>query len=160
MKAASIKEIKEEVQTLNPAALLDIIMRLGRFKKENKELLTYLLLYKHDEDKYIAEIKESMHIMFTEVNIKTSYITKKNLRKILRITNRYIKYTSQSATEIELLIFFIEEFDELGLNISRNASLQKLHTSVLGRIQKSILSLHEDLQYDYNKRFAALQAGK
>ena len=156
MKAASIKEIKEEVQTLNPAFLTDIIIRLGRFKKENKELLTYLLLYKNDESKYIAEIKESLHIMFTEVNVKASYITKKNLRKILRTANRYIKYTSEDATEIELLIFFIEEFNGLGLNIAKNVTLQKMHSSVMARIQKAILLLHEDLQYDYNKQFKLL----
>lgn len=157
MKAASIKEIKEEVQTLNPAALSEIIMRLGKFKKENKELLSYLLLYKNDERRYIAEIKESMHIMFTDVNIKASYITKKNVRKILRSTNRYIKYTAEKETEIELLIFFIEEFNGLGLNISKNITLQKMYSSVMSRIQKSILALHEDLQYDYSKRFAKLQ---
>lgn len=160
MKPASIKEIKEELQALNPATLSDIIMRLGRFKKENKELLTYLLLYKNDETRYIAEIKESMHIMFTEVNVKASYITKKNLRKILRSTNRYIKYTSANETEIELLMFFIEEFNGLGINISKNVTLQKMHASVMTRVQKSILSLHEDLQYDYSKRFEELKEQK
>lgn len=153
MKPASIKEIKEELQTLTPGTLCEIIMRLGRFKKENKELLTYLLLYKNDEERYIQEIKESMHIMFTEVNVKASYITKKNLRKILRSTNRYIKYTSETTSEIELLMFFIEEFNGLELNISKNITLQKMHNSILSRIQKNILSLHEDLQYDYNKKY-------
>lgn len=157
MKPASIKEIKEELQALNSPDLADLIMRLGKFKKENKELLTYLLLYKQDEQRYIAEIKESMHIMFTEVNIKASYITKKNLRKILRTTNRYIKYTPEKETEIELLFFFIEELNGLGINIPKIAALQKLHASVMSRIQKNILSLHEDLQYDYNRKFEELK---
>lgn len=136
--------------------LSEVIMRLGRFKKENKELLTYMLLYKNNEERYISEIKESMHVMFTEVNVKAAYITKKNLRKILRTINRYIKYSSEKATEIELLMFFIEEFNGLEINISKNASLQKIQTSVMTRIQKNILLLHEDLQYDYNKRFLKL----
>ncbi len=156
MKPASIKEIKEELKGLSQATLAETIMRLGRFKKENKELLTYLLLYKNDEEKYVAEIKESLHVMFTEVNIKTSYITKKNLRKILRTTNRYIKYTSEKSTEVELMIFFIEEFNELGINISKNATLKKMHSTIMSRIEKGILSLHEDLQYDYNKKFKLL----
>ena len=144
---------------MNSLAQSEVILRLARFKKENKELLTYLLLYKNDEEKYVAEIKESMHIMFTEVNVKSSYIAKKNLRKILRSANRFIKYTSESSTEIELLIFFIEEFNDLEMNVSKNTALQKMHASVMTRIQKSILLLHEDLQYDYNKRFAALKPG-
>jgi hypothetical protein len=157
LKPASIKEIKEEVQALSPAALTDIIMRLGRFKKENKELLTYLLLYKQDEEKYIAEIKESLHIMFTEVNVKSAYITKKNLRKILRTLNRFIKYSPENATEIELLLFFVEEFNGLEINIAKNVTLQKLHDSLMTRIEKGIRSLHEDLQYDYNKAFKKLK---
>ena len=157
LKPASIKEIKEELQALNSPDLADLLMRLGKFKKENKELLTYLLLYKQDEQRYIAEIKESMHIMFTEVNIKASYITKKNLRKILRTTNRYIKYTPEKETEIELLFFFIEELNVLGIDIPKIAALQKLHATVMSRIQKNILSLHEDLQYDYNKKFEELK---
>lgn len=158
MKPASIKEIKEEAQTLTPVALLDITMRLGRFKKENKELLTYLLFYKQDEEKYVAEIKESLHVMFTEVNVKAAYITKKNLRKILRTTNRFIKYTSEKTSEIELMIFFIEEFNSLGINLAKNAALQKMHTSIMTRIEKGVLSLHEDLQYDYNKHFRQLKS--
>ena len=54
-------------------------MRLTKFKKENKELLTYLLFEADDENGYVAGIKESLHLMFTEVNVKSLYITKKNI---------------------------------------------------------------------------------
>ena len=42
MKAATVKEIKTELENLSPAALLPLTLRLAKFKKENKELLTYL----------------------------------------------------------------------------------------------------------------------
>jgi hypothetical protein len=40
MRSASIQEIKQELQQLKPAELVNTCIRLARFKKENKELLT------------------------------------------------------------------------------------------------------------------------
>ena len=48
MKAASISEIKTELKGLPPAQLTELCLRLARFKKENKELLTYLLFEAND----------------------------------------------------------------------------------------------------------------
>jgi hypothetical protein len=39
MKAATINEIKLELNTIAPAKLLDLCVRLAKYKKENKELL-------------------------------------------------------------------------------------------------------------------------
>ena len=43
MKAATINELKQELQNIPPAKVTELCLRLARFKKENKELLTYLL---------------------------------------------------------------------------------------------------------------------
>ena len=48
MKASTVSELKEELKHLPPAQLLELCLRLARFKKENKELLTYLLFEAHD----------------------------------------------------------------------------------------------------------------
>ena len=49
MKAASIAELKKELVRREPGELLDACLSLARFKKDNKELLTYLLFLCHDE---------------------------------------------------------------------------------------------------------------
>ena len=43
MKAATIIELKQELNNTSPAIVSELCLRLARFKKENKELLTYLL---------------------------------------------------------------------------------------------------------------------
>ena len=58
MKAATIHEIKQELSTNKPADLVDLCLRLGKFKKENKELLTYLLFEAHDEQGYVTGLKK------------------------------------------------------------------------------------------------------
>ena len=49
MKAATIQEIKLELSETSPAKLKQLCLHLAKFKKENKELLTYLLFESHDE---------------------------------------------------------------------------------------------------------------
>ena len=58
MKAATINELKQELLNEKPARLTELCIRLARFKKENKELLTYLLFEAHDINGYIASVKK------------------------------------------------------------------------------------------------------
>lgn len=68
MKAASLAEIKRELKQRSPEELLTICLRLGRFKKENKELLTYLLFEAGDELSYIKLLKEDIDDMMEEID--------------------------------------------------------------------------------------------
>ena len=43
MKAATVKQLKDELKHSTSEELMNLCLRLSRFKKENKELLTYLL---------------------------------------------------------------------------------------------------------------------
>ena len=58
MKASSIAQIKKELQFNDKEELIEIVLRLGKYKVENKELLSYLLFESHDEEGYINKIKE------------------------------------------------------------------------------------------------------
>ena len=84
MKAATIVTIKKELQHLPKEDLLQLCLRLGRFKKENKELLTYLLFQAHDEESYIESIKETLDEFFKVMNTDSYFYMKKTIRKILR----------------------------------------------------------------------------
>ena len=57
MKAATVHQIKQELKTLQPEELLELCLRLSKFKKENKELLTYLLYESADEATYVESVK-------------------------------------------------------------------------------------------------------
>jgi hypothetical protein len=106
MKAASVNEIKTELKATTPAQLIELCLRLARFKKENKELLTFLLFEADDLQAYIENVKKEMEEGFEEINTSNLYFAKKSIRKLLRNTNRYIKYTGSKQAEVELLLFF------------------------------------------------------
>jgi len=156
MKTATVKEIKDEIENIAPGKLLELTMRLVKFKKENKELLTYLLFEAHNEPDYVKGIKETLHLLFTEVNVKSLYITKKNIRKIIRVANRYIKYSNDPVTEVEIILYICDEINQLGIDLKKSTALQNIYNSLLKKTINKINLLHEDLQYDYIKEFKKL----
>lgn len=157
MKAASVKEIKTSLETLSPHELIAISLRLARFKKENKELLTYMLFEEQDEESYISSVKMEIDSAFEQLNIKSVYIAKKNIRKIIRITSRFIKYSGKESTEVTLLIYVCKKIKSSGLDIKKSVALANIYTSLTKKIKNTIEVMHEDLQYDFNKELDSIE---
>jgi hypothetical protein len=156
MKAATVNELKQELVNLPDSTLVDLCLRLARFKKENKELLTYLLFAAHDTSAYIQSVKDAMSIQFAEINKSNVYYIKKTLRKILRTARKYIRYSGLAIVEVELLIYFCHSMQQLKISISKNPVILNIYQKQLKNINKALASLHEDLQYDYQKQIDKL----
>ncbi|MCP9750607.1 hypothetical protein [Ferruginibacter sp. HRS2-29] len=156
MRTASVKEIKTELEHLPQDELVKLCLRLIKFKKETKELAGYLLFDAHNEQEYTEQVKEMLDDLFAEVNTRNLYITKKNLRKIVRIAGKYIKYSDEKTTEIELLIFVCKRMQKLKIDYKKSVQLQNLYAAQVKKINKAISVLHEDLQYDYLKEIDEL----
>lgn len=157
MKIESIVTIKKELQHLTKEDLLELCLRLGKFKKENKALLTYLLFEAHDEDGYVASVKSSLDELFDGINTDSYFYMKKTIRKILRQIRVYSRYSNKKSTEVELLLYFCEQLNELRPSIHRNRTLSNLYQRQILALKKKISILHEDLQYDYNLQLEALR---
>lgn len=158
MKSATIHEIKQELGELKPAQLVELCLRLGRFKKENKELLTYLLFEAHDESAYVQGIKKEIDSEFAAINLSHLYFAKKTLRKIVRIINKYCRYSGSKQTEIELRIYFCSCLKESGIPFERNTVITNLFHGQLKKIDSVLATLHEDLQYDYKREVSKLRS--
>ena len=156
MKAATVTEIKKELKFKSSEELMLLCLRLSRFKKENKELLTYLLFESENEEVYIQGIKEEIDQQFWEINTNSFFYIKKSVRKILRGIKKYIRYSSKKETEVELLLYFCKSLNEFTPSIQSNVSLTNLYERQIVFITKKVSLLHEDLQYDYTQELAAL----
>ena len=156
MKAVTVKELSLELDNRSPKELRELCLRLSKFKKENKELLTYLLFESSDELSYIEGIKEEIDQQFDEINRKSYYYIKKSIRKILSTTRKYIRYSKKKETEIELLIYFCTKLNKFSPSIYKNTGLHNLYLRLIDTIIKKLGSLHEDLQYDYGIELNAL----
>ena len=58
MKPVTIKKIKDELHYKSSLELIELCLKLSKFKKENKELLSYLLFDAEDEVTYIYNVNE------------------------------------------------------------------------------------------------------
>ncbi len=149
MKSASLKEVKQELQHRSQSELLELCLRLVRFKKENKELLTYLLFEASDESKYIDSVKEYMDVEFKNINTKSYFFIRKSMRKILTNTKKFIRYSKQKETEVELLLYYCKKLKAFQPSIKRSIRLLNIFNRQLTLIKKTVSTMHEDLQYDY-----------
>ncbi len=149
MKPATISFIRQELKNRPPDQLFEMCLRLARFKKENKELLTYLLFEADDEQAYIKSVKLEMDEMFTDINKSNIYFVKKSVRKILKITNKFIKYSGKKPTEVELLIHFCVKLKTYEDMFAQSLSMQNIYSRQIQKIKTTLNGLHEDLQFDY-----------
>jgi len=149
MKAVTVKKIKDELSYKNSNELIELCLRLSKFKKENKELLTYLLFESSSEELYIESVKEQIDDLFDQININSYFYIRKSVRKILTLTKKFIRYSQKKETEVELLIYFCQKLKNFKPSIKNSVRLQNVYNRQVESIKKTVKTLHEDLQYDY-----------
>lgn len=156
MKAVTVKKIKDELSHKNSKELIDLCLQLSKFKKENKELLTYLLFESSNEELYIESVKEQIDDLFEQVNTKSYFYIRKSVRKILTLTKKFIRYSQKKETEVELLIYFCQKLKNFKPSISKSPRLINTFDSQVLLIKKCVATLHEDLQFDYEQEIEDL----
>lgn len=149
MDIASISQLKKELGHLSTTELTAVCLRLAKYKKENKELLNYLLFEQENEANYIQSVRDEIDQIFDDAAAQTIYHAKKSVRKGLRIANKYIKYSAAPGTEIEILIHLCTCIKNCNRSVRNSQQILNLFDRQIVRINKSIAKLHEDLQYDY-----------
>jgi hypothetical protein len=157
MRTATIHELKQELTSIPTKQLADLCLRLAKFKKENKELLTYLIFESDDETGYIESVKKEIDSQFADINQGNLYFAKKTIRKILRITNKFIRYTGSKQAELELRIYYCAALKHSGIKYHKSQALLNLYNGQLKKIGLLIKTMHEDLQYDYLKELKQLE---
>ena len=149
MKAVTVKKIKDELKHKSSNELMELCLHLSKFKKENKELLTYLLFEAHNEEGYIESVKAQIDELFETINTKSYFYIRKSVRKILTLTKKFIRYSKKKETEVELLLHFCSKLKDFRPSIKRSPRLTNTFERQILMIEKAIATLHENLQYDY-----------
>ena len=152
MKAASINELKKELELRNHTELLSFTLRLAKFKKENKELLTFLLFEADDITTFVENVKQETDFFFGEINNSNIYYIKKSVRKILRHVNKHIRFAVSKQAEAEILIHFCNNIISFSIPLHKSKPLLKMYETQLRKIDEALSTLHPDLQYDLRKQ--------
>ncbi|WP_126972164.1 hypothetical protein [Gynurincola endophyticus] len=151
MKAANVQVLKQALKDKKQSELVELCLRLARFKAENKELLSYLLFDESDLSGYLQHVKEEMEIGFETLNTQQTFLAKKTIRKVLRIANKHIRYIGQKEAQAEILIYFLHLLKHSGYDVHRSAVMMNLYKTQLKKIDQVLETLHEDLQFEYKK---------
>lgn len=150
-----LQEIKKEIQHLPQEQLAELCLRLVRYKKENKELLAYLLFEANDEHAFVEKVKAEAGFMMSQLP-SHSYLASKSVRKVLRLISKYVKFIASKPAEIDLSLSFCFNYLQY---INRNVNYKPLRMILVRQVQKintSIKKLHEDLQFDYSQEYEKL----
>lgn len=126
MKPATVSELKKALIRLSHDDLLDACLRLAKFKADNKELLTYVLMKSADEQAYAREVCEDIDGQMPA----SGSIHKKTMRKIVRSMEKSIRFSGDKETELQVRIHFCRQFVERGVRfghcrISATCTLRK-----------------------------------
>ncbi|WP_276362459.1 hypothetical protein [Daejeonella sp. H1SJ63] len=152
MKPEKLSDLKKELLNHNVHELTEICLRLAKYKKENKELLSYLLFDATEPMEYAEQVKNFLIDDFKSMQKHYFYSTK-SLRKIIRLINRYAKYTGSKQVETELCMWFCSNYLIFADLRTSHKPLQGLLTRQFEKAAKLIPKLHEDLQFDYRQEF-------
>lgn len=150
-----LQDIKKELQHLSGLQIADLCLRLARHKKENKELLAYLLFEAGNQTDFVEKVKGEAGFMFSQLPVR-SYEAAKYLRKILRLIGKYIKFMASKEAEIELLLNFCANYIQYA---DRRTSYKPLRLILIRQVEKirtSIGKLHEDMQLDFTNEYNAM----
>jgi hypothetical protein len=150
-----LQQIKKELQHLPQEQLAELCLRLVRYKKENKELLAYLLFEAHDEQGFVEAVKAEAGFMFSQLPSQ-NYFAAKALRKILKMLTKYTKFMASKTAEIELLLNFCHSYLQYVVRQSSHKPIRLIFTRQLDKLRTAIGKLHEDLQFDYTQEYNAM----
>ena len=149
MNAASIAEIKNQLVKLDQGQLLEIILRLARFKKDNKELLTYALFLSENEAAYASylcdEIREEFQVH--------PNMHKKTLRKTIRVMEKCLRFSGSKETELTVRVCFCRALISSETAFRERKVMFNMYAAQIKKIKKLIESHHKDLQHDYRQNF-------
>jgi hypothetical protein len=156
METPSIAVIKTELNGLGKSELINICLRLARFKKENKELMAYLLFNQFQKQDFVNQVNEIVTESMQSVNKNSAYLAKKTVRKVLRLVNKFCRYAGDKEVEVQLYLHFCASFLQLPPATKRYPVLGKLYVLQVKKLEQTIEELHEDLQYDYLRQLKQL----
>jgi hypothetical protein len=155
MNSPKLAELKKELNYLELPEVKELCLRLAKYKTENKELLRYLLFYHDKKEVYVNEVKLLIINEFYDLHPSIYYVSKQ-LRKLLRIINKHIKYIGEMDKECDIILCFCDEFIKHPIVTASQQALILLLFRQLKRANKIIPKLNEDLQFYYQQQFDGL----
>ncbi len=152
MKAASIKQLRTEIGNLPPHKLAALTERLIKYKKDNKELASYIIFYEEDEAGFADDVETALEEQFGLINFKTAFFAKKGLRKMIRIANKFLRYTPNKSTQARIIMDVLSRLALIPASLKKNTQIKNMQVSLLKKLDDILLQVHQDERHDFEKQ--------
>jgi hypothetical protein len=152
MQIPSLAQLKKELSYLPEKELIEVILELSKFSRDNKSFLFFKLNEKDNPGLFVEMAQEDLLVEFQNSRSDHYYYAKKSAQKIRRKMNKLLKLSKVKTDQIEVILFFCEQLKENGFLDHQYAVLDNLYQMQLKKAVKLIDGLHEDLQFDYEGR--------
>ncbi|WP_375582311.1 hypothetical protein [Cyclobacterium xiamenense] len=157
MQLPSLSSLKKELQEREPGELVELILQLSKLNRDNKTFLYFKLFDSEDASLFVDTVKEELDNAFFSANTRNYYTAKKSAQSIRRVLNKNLKLTKDPLAKIELIAYLCQQLEELGYLDFRYPVIDNLYALQVGKIEKLIATLHEDLQFDYRELLEKLR---
>ena len=157
MSSISIKDIKNELKYKSDSELIEICLKLAKASKSNKEILDYELNFSNNEAEFVNRSKLEIDSLLINIDSHFNSNILKILRKTLKRVSFLIKISKREETAVELLIHLAMEIQETKILKSNHVSIGQFYFKLEEKIDKVIMKLHPDLQYDYQEKIDTLK---
>ncbi|MEX2566640.1 MAG: hypothetical protein WD431_11905 [Cyclobacteriaceae bacterium] len=157
MQLPSLAEIKKELKTLDDKQLIEVIIDLSKFTRDNKAYLYFRLFEKENHRLFIEMVEEELEGQFQNANTKNYFVAKKSAQAIRRKLNKNLKLTKDKTAQIELIAYFCQQIRANGYLGFHHPVIKNLYQAQIRKMEKLIAGLHEDLQYDYREMISSLK---
>ena len=147
MHLFSLQEQKKELHQLSKTELEAICLRFARFKKENKELLEFVLFHQGNPQAYADALKKDLEEVFKSLS-GANYTDAKKLRKITKALNKHAKYMQNPTLEVDLWIWFCLTYCDSMAAKSTAQVIRNFFVKAVLKVEKMQSKLHEDLAFD------------
>ncbi len=156
MEIPSLAELKRELGYRSEKELVSLLTDLAKFSRDNKAFLYFKLHESDQPNLFVDSVKEELDEAFQVANTRNHHLAKKSAQNIRRKLNKLLKLGKNKADQAELILYFCEQMTQYGYLNFRHPVIDNLFAVQVGKAQKLIASLHEDLQSDYGYRIESL----
>lgn len=156
MEIPSLAQLKKDLSYLTEKELITLITDLAKFSRENKAFLYFKLNERDQPNLFVDAVKEELDEAFQVANTRHYHVAKKAAQGIRRKLNKSLKLSKNKADQAELILYFCEQMKKYDYERHHHPVIDNLFRVQIGKAQKLIASLHEDLQSDFSYRIEEL----
>lgn len=153
MEIAGLADIRKELIHQSPDELVELVLRLARFRQDNKALAGYWLFDRQNPTEFLRQVHQALDHGFDELNFSTGYWVKKGLRKWQRQVNLYGRICGEAWMQADMQSYYVWVCLRAQKRLSDPNYLAPLLASAEKKRVTLVKKLDDDVQHDIQRQF-------